>query len=52
MPWSITTPMSDWMFSVVPVNASVSTTPISPVGTARTIRNGSTKEENCATRMR
>ena len=52
MPTSITTPISDITFSVVSVSHSVRITPASPGGTAIRIRNGSTNDWNCATRIR
>jgi hypothetical protein len=52
MPTIITIPISDMMLSVVPVAHSVSNTPVNPVGTASRIRKGSTKDLNCATRIK
>ena len=52
MPTSITTPISDMTFSVVPVSQSVRMTPVSPGGTASRMMNGSTNDRNCATRIR
>ena len=52
IPTIITTPISDCTLSVVPVRYSMSSTPVSPVGTASRISNGSTNDRNCATRIR
>ena len=48
MPVSIMSPIILCMFSVVPVNSRVGTTPISARGTARITINGSRKRSNCA----
>ncbi len=52
IPASITTPISDITFRVVPVITSVSSTPEMPGGSASRMINGSMKERNCATRIR
>ena len=52
MPTIITTPIKDMMFMVVPVANRMSSTPVTPVGTASRIRNGSTNDLSCATRIR
>ena len=41
MPMSITNPMSDCTLSVVPVTHNISRTPITPIGTASRMSNGS-----------
>ena len=46
IPVSITTPMSDITFNVVPVNHNVTSTPVRPGGTARRIKSGSMKLRN------
>ena len=52
MPTSMTTPISDITFSVVPHSSSVRMTPAMPGGTANRMMKGSTNERNCATRIR
>ena len=52
IPTSITTPIRDITFSVVPVSTSVSNTPVIPGGTASRMMKGSTKDRNWATRIR
>ncbi len=52
MPISISTPTSDITFSVVCVSGRMISTPMNPIGIASMIRNGSTQERNCATRIR
>jgi hypothetical protein len=52
MPTSISTPISDITFRVVPVNGRTISTPINPIGMASMISNGSLNDRNCATRMR
>ena len=52
MPTSISTPISDITFSVVPVRGRMINTPMNPMGIASMIRNGSLNDLNCATRIR
>ena len=52
MPTIITTPINDITFNVVPVSHRISNTPVSPVGMASRIRNGSRNDLNCATRIK
>src|SRR6266550_4298558 len=52
MPASMTTPMRDITFNVVPVSNSVRITPIKPGGKASRIRKGSVNDRNCATIIR
>ena len=52
MPTSISTPISDITFRVVPVSGRMISTPMKPIGIASMIRTGSMKDRNCATRIR
>ena len=52
MPAIMITPISDMMFSVLPVISRMSTTPASPGGIAIRMMNGSMNEVNWAIRIR
>jgi hypothetical protein len=52
IPVIMTTPIRDITFSVVCVSRRKRITPVIPGGTARRMISGSTKELNCAMRMR
>ena len=52
MPVIMMTPISDMMFSVLPVSSRMSTTPARPGGMAMRMMNGSMNEANCAIRIR
>src|SRR5258708_39418098 len=52
MPTSMTTPISDITFSVVPVRYKTNSTPDKPGGTATRMMKGSMNDRNCATRIR
>ena len=52
IPTSISTPISDITFRVVPVSGRMISTPMNPIGIASMIRKGSLKDLNCATRIR
>ena len=52
MPTISSMPINDITLIGVPVRYRISSTPVSPGGTASRIRNGSTKDRNWATRIR
>ena len=52
MPVIMMTPMSDMMFSVLPVTKRINTTPASPGGIAMRMMNGSMNDVNWAMRIR
>ncbi len=52
MPVIMMTPISDMMFSVLPVRMRKRTTPTSPGGMAMRMMNGSMNDVNCAIRIR
>ncbi len=52
IPVIMITPISDMMFSVLPVNSRIITTPANPGGMAIRMMKGSMNDANCAIKMR
>jgi hypothetical protein len=52
MPISMSTPINDITFNVLCVSGKIMRTPMKPIGIASMIRNGSTKDLNCAVKIR